>query len=371
MSLPRKPLVILLLLSYVIAGRAFAQRTPDQIQQLVNTRGISGEVAKQLIDRFSPVLICDQGEGEAFRDPWDFVQDNTGRDDGCRIKDTESGEWLEGGRRYSAQELVKLSQRTNTSDLAIEPRDSRKGIGHARTHTIPGGKAVFGDTRHLYDDLYSVKYFFFFDWNETAYSGGHGNHQGDWMCVDFQVRAPNGPNGVPSVDNARIEYALMHNHGRVLLVPRVNYYPVRGQGRGPLVVLERGTHEPWPNSGDRGRAGWPRGVRATQTWDDGTGFKSEHKVVREHEVGDNSLKYPTHGSVVDLLTSDSRSAELVRSFAGKWGEHAEDAEFLGWKLYDATNPRGPIDNKDMWERRFAPSEHRDNPMAADIWIDLK
>jgi hypothetical protein len=113
-----------------------------------------------------------------------------------------------------------------------------------------------------------VNYFLFLTWNQTAYSGGEGNQEGDWLCLDFQVTAtdPRRPS---------ITHALYHNHGRILLVERSAVELRAGQ---PVAYLEAGTNEPWPNRGGRGFGGHPRrGVRATKSWDKGEGFSQSTK----------------------------------------------------------------------------------------------
>jgi hypothetical protein len=77
-----------------------------------------------------------------------------------------------------------------------------------------------------------VNYFLFLTWNQTAYSGGEGNQEGDWLCLDFQVTAtdPRRPS---------ITHALYHNHGRILLVERSAVELRAGQ---PVAYLEAGTN---------------------------------------------------------------------------------------------------------------------------------
>lgn len=92
---------------------------------------------------------------------------------------------------------------------------------------------------------YSVQYFMHFGWNETDTPSGcdAGNHEGDWIGVDFDVDAT-------SITQPRIIRAVYHNHGRQIIVQ--SPAGLLFSGTHPHVYLERGTNETWPNAGDHG-----------------------------------------------------------------------------------------------------------------------
>lgn len=313
-----------------------------------------------MLKKYAPVFTPDSGDEIAICDSADYLN-------GCRILNTEGGNrWLkspDGDEMWSSLELTtKLKEGNSIQEQSSKWETSpRPGVRDQRQNTRKraNGAGVFGHVRHLTGEFYSVKYFLFLAWNETAYDGGEGNHEGDWLCADFQVRVP-AADGRPDLSKALLEYALLHNHGRVLLVGSANLDKT-SDGR-PQMYLERGTNEPWPNKGKRGFEGWPDGLRVTKNFGGGKGPSSEHKVVREHEG--KGVPYDTKGKVQNLETSKTDSVWLVLNYRGQWGERDDDK----WKAitgYDATNPHSPRWNSKMWERSF--TDKRDDPASDGIW----
>src|SRR5207249_4087262 len=110
------------------------------------------------------------------------------------------------------------------------------------------GKGLYGRVSKLNGTLYNVQYFLLMAWDETAYNGGFGNHEGDVICLTFDV-------DLSQMDKPRITAAVFSNHDRELFVEPSALDMPDGHVR---VYLEKGTNEPWPNKGTRGYGGWPK-----------------------------------------------------------------------------------------------------------------
>ena len=77
--------------------------------------------------------------------------------------------------------------------------------------SIALGEGIYGRVwkpwRLTHPYICAVQYFVFLTWNETAYNSGDGNHEGDWLCVDFAVDTRCG------YENPPVIHAIYHNHG--------------------------------------------------------------------------------------------------------------------------------------------------------------
>ncbi len=208
-----------------------------------------------------------------------------------------------------------------------------------------------------YPELYSIQYFLILTWNETAYGDDNGNHEGDWICVDYAVDVR------CSKDNPPVLHAIYHNHGRQLFLTPESILFENGH---PVVFLEGGTNEAWPNSGDRGFGGWPRqdGFASNTNFDydevaewyeelfaELFGGINEHKIVREHTGRGN--RYAPHEiprfqipNVGDFDPNDKpislcgEEGEFILKFSGRWGLVAVEAK----------NPEGPRHQGKLWSR---------------------
>lgn len=326
--------------------------------------GVSAQVTPDkydaLIDRFAPIFIPDGGEGEAIVEPSVYAEGSRilsprmpqgpQRVGNTIVVGKPGRSWMSapnGSEVWTAAELrdrLRSDRRFAFMSSAMEmsPRSDRHRTPHKNPNARKNGAGVFGHVTELGDSRYSLKYILFLAWNETAYVGGEGNHEGDWICIDLQVRAD-------SLESARIEYAIFHNHGRQILAD-ASELAISDSGQ-PHVYLERGTNEPWPNKGVRGFGGYPElGLRVTKHFGISDGDSSEHKVVREHEG--NGVPYDTRGKVRNLASDTSLSTWLVNNYKGQWGEYDDDD--IKWiHGYDTTNPYAPPHNPKMWERAFA------------------
>ena len=320
------------------------------------------EVRDQLLEKFSPIFVWDEGDKEEQAAVVSLVD----YADGCTIR-TPKG-WLDDGKSFTAKQLIAKIKETPSGESAaweLKPSKNilRKTPGNSKA--IQQGRGIFGRATERGQTenalICEVSYYLFLTWNVTAYDKGEGNHEGDWIAVDFQVYVPNG-----DVSNAYIMYGLFHNHGRVLLVDK-KLVEMDKEEKRPLIYLERGTNEPWPNAGGRGFNGWPDGVKTTKLWPCGEGLESEYKVVREHRG--SKVKYDTHKKVKNLDGSPEEDDEiyLFREYRGQWGEYDDD-DYKWLHGQDATNPRSPRWNEKMWKRNFVPEKHANDPLkAAEAW----
>ncbi|MGE0252265.1 MAG: hypothetical protein AB7O99_05935 [Dongiaceae bacterium] len=329
----------------------------------------------ELLKKWSPKFIGNSGECQAICDPADYV-------DGCQILCVaeEKFWWAKpnGDLKWTRAEFIQFLKDNENWGVTIKGKEVEKSAQEWSAHfeikprngmrnnsdnvkRRYDGKGIFGHVQHLGGELYSVKYFLFLAWNETAYSTGEGNHEGDWIGIDLQVRVPV-EGGKPNINQSQILYGLYHNHGRILLV-QPSMMERMPDGR-PIVLMEKGTNEAWPNRGSRGFGGWPDGLQATKDFGRGEGDKSEHKVVREHYG--KGIPYDTWGKMVNLETSDADAAWLVMNYRGQWGE--EDDDDLQWLTgHDVTNPYSPCWNPKMWDRSFSPGNTQDPAANAGIW----
>ncbi|MGE0252714.1 MAG: hypothetical protein AB7G80_03165 [Dongiaceae bacterium] len=322
----------------------------------------------ELLDKYSPIFVGDNGETKAICEPADYVN-------GCQVLCTlgENFWWLSpsGNLKWTRGEFIQFLRENRGWTTTIRGKEvtksARQWSEHFEIRPPLGvlddshnqrkrfhGEGIFGCVIPIGNGFYSVKYFLFLAYNDTAYSNDEGDHEGDWLCLDLQVRVPE-ENGRPRMEKSTIEYALYHNHGRVLLV-KPAMLRTTSTGR-PYAYLEKGTNELWPNAGTRGFGGWPQGLLVTKDFGCGEGLRSEHKVVREHEG--HGVSYDTWGKVVNLETSTSDSAWLILNYRGQWGEIDSD-DFKGL-AEDTKNPYGPPWNPKMWRRSF--TTNPDDPNA--------
>jgi hypothetical protein len=228
-------------------------------------------------------------------------------------------------------------------------------------HAMASGEGVYGRVwkpwaSHPY--IYSVQYFGFFTWNETAFDFGNGNHEGDWMCVDYAIDTRGG------FENPPILHAIYHNHGpQMFVTPEL----LELQDGRPVVYLERGTNEAWPNRGGRGTSGWPRsnGFATDMHWDHKLGpwqdffttlfgqEVSEYKIHREH-FGEGA-PYQTHGipNIGDFSNNAPVSlcggeGTFILTYQGRYGTEFTDI----LDLADVNSPTGPPWQDKMWKREW-------------------
>jgi len=267
-----------------------------------DTDGIDDRVERLLIDAFSPVIMIDDDWRPPVSAEW-FVQHCYLRGPGEDPDDPSSADLVEWGRRRALwkndpykflPEYERLVQqrgtrnkwrlqfadeafRTGKSDIGDEmswERAKREGNVGMYAHVVKGNT----------NGEYIVQYFMLLTWNETAYSFGIGNHEGDWACatlfIDLHEYAPTNSEEVLLPANQfraiqsilesperinRIITTRVCNHGRFIdtrgdKVDTTDTGDERGALRGgikPRFWMERGTHELWPNSGGRGYSGWP------------------------------------------------------------------------------------------------------------------
>lgn len=223
----------------------------------------------------------------------------------------------------------------------------------------------------------------FFGYNVTDHPdeaigpcGNFGNHEGDLVCVEFEVQRPaSGP--------ARLLRAVYNNHGRKIFIdsPAGLRYE---QGR-PIVYLERESQEPVPWPGGCGFA--PESIvppcvgtdeifvpeNVSSPW--GTysfgGECEDFQVVREHfgeHFGAGSSGFLVT-SIVNLGESDvpgpSLEAQFLDRYPGLFGDEAFDEgcfcflfDKACFKIKNVDSPKGPRRQGSMWCR-----ERHDNPRA--------
>jgi hypothetical protein len=216
-----------------------------------------------------------------------------------------------------------------------------------------------------------IQYYLFFGWNETDSppTTDIGNHEADWICVEFEL--------VPDGNAMKIDSALCHNHGRQVWVPR-SVITFR-DGR-PVVYLERGTNEPWMWASPVGMVPGkiPDGAVANATfeatsvgdWQFG-GESDDWSVVRQHEGKGPTLSVEGVTVIPDLRAPNNSGAFFVTSYAGWYGDdwHPGASVVVGVKtfagfiptglkkvyvtvLHGAGCPRGPRYQWKMWFRDF-------------------
>ncbi len=196
--------------------------------------------------------------------------------------DTDPGSW----RLQLDREAFRDGQ-SDIGDRMTWERAKQEGNVGMYAHVVRGDN----DSSGRFGGEYIIQYFMLLTWNETAYSYGIGNHEGDWLCITLFVDLPE---YAPQTDNEillsaedfrllldrledptridRIITARVCNHGRYIDTrgEQVDVMeigseagPLRG-GIKPRFWMEGGTHELWPNRGGRGYSGWP-GIGASNS----------------------------------------------------------------------------------------------------------
>lgn len=234
-------------------------------------------------------------------------------------------------RQIGAAELaLSLSKIRQGFSLRLDSESFRSGgsdlgepVNWAPLLETGGSRGVYAHVvRGEATNEYIVQFFMLLAWNETAYTFGYGNHEGDWLCAMILVSLPEYKSGAtpPSIDRNPREYSAdewsalsrqirvgangssgeaidatiargeieairaaledplrrksavvamrVCNHGRYIDV-RVDHVEwVEGGNAGgtpvakgpkPVLWMEGGANELWPNGGGRGFGGWPAG----------------------------------------------------------------------------------------------------------------
>ncbi|MBC7772589.1 MAG: hypothetical protein H7210_08865 [Pyrinomonadaceae bacterium] len=201
---------------------------------------------------------------------------------------------------------------------------------------------------------YSVQFYAHFGWNETDTPPGcdAGNHEGDWIGIDFDVDATD-------PQRPRIIRAVYHNHGRQSFIQ--SPAGLLFSGTHPLVFLERGTNEPWPNPGSAGY--WqtlPPPVVTTNRRLEAADCTGEHEsscnqgytAVREHEgAGGQFLIPPRNIGRLGVPSPDSSRA-FIMEYPGLYGDNWSNGCWI-FDFLDTSSPEGPPfggNGAKMWRR---------------------
>jgi hypothetical protein len=322
----------------------------------------------QLLRTVSPIFFPGGGERHAPPLPIEWYVQN------CELVGFKSDLDLlkpavENGReQLSMQEVVERSAGDPHRWYRLTFRDhtQRRGreIDWARDTRIYGRVVEAGP-----GDEYHVQYFLLFAWNDTDTPASRGtrnemgmgwpsrvrnpdnagNHEGDWVCVEFTVRAsdPKKPAFLRGV---------YHNHGRQIFVD-YGKSGFLGRGNKPFVFLERGTNEPWPFPSNEGIKDddrrIPPGVSASKRFgaiENDSTAPGGYSLVRTHAedrlerevatvVNVGSEKYGKKGDEVWFF----------HHFPGRYGS-IWYKNLYGPKELDTPSPRGPVFQPQMWKR---------------------
>lgn len=220
-------------------------------------------------------------------------------------------------------------------------------------------KGVYGRVHVSPDDphLLSVQYYMHFGWNETDTPPGcdAGNHEGDWVGVDFDVDATN-------LLRPRIVRAFYHNHGRQIFIESPE--ALNFSGSHPHVYLERGTQEAWPFAAEHGMSYWDQIPACISTnkrlmWDDcpmemESGCNGGYTAVREHEGTGGGFFIAPLNVGERCAPADNAEARFFFRFDGKYGSEFHSGCY--WVDYlNASCPSGPPhaeNGEKMWYRMF-------------------
>lgn len=335
--------------------------------------------ANGLLDRFAPVLCHDNWVSGPLISPSEYADDASflvTRDADPLVRDwlRSGGPHLSDPARFAAwlqsPSESGLDWGDRTAGLELVPRSMRRrglgkperGISDAEVEemnkrAIKDRQAVYGLVAPLVgegESLWSIKYFWFNAWNETAFPDGEGNHEGDWGCVDLTVHVPFAAGVGADFNRAEILDAIVHEHGRPHRYARkdLDIDPMTGRIR---IYLEAGTNEAHSQPGE---ASDFRGINL-DVLDVGLGNWS-YPVIREHRG--RGYEYDVRGAVRNLFDPDvvrqQVDMQLVRYYRGQWGEFDDD-DFKSWPLIgrDSTNPSGPLENR-KFRDRYGVIDHR-------------
>ena len=347
--------------------------------------GIDDAVENQLLQRFAPILypneihnVPEGGAGVPVSVSWLL------RNSRMTYFNAATTNWVVALDRPSLSAAVAQVNNSGTGAANYSLRnyylwgDSPSDV-RSWPISISLGEGVYGRVWRPwsnYPHIYSVQYFVLLTWNETSYSGGNGNHESDWVCVDFAIDIRTG------YDNPPIIHAIYHNHGQQNFVtPELLEY----ENGHPVVYIEKGTNEAWPNRGTRGLDGWPRsnGFATDVNWDDHTEWwqdlligiftwygqeVSEYKIHREHDGNGNRYAthnvpnigdvHPTNGAV--SLCGDE--GMFLLRYQGKYGYEYTDI----LNLADVSPPTGPPWQDKMWDRAW-----KDGGTPVGPWTRLR
>ena len=286
----------------------------------------------RLLDMFAPVFLFDSGGNSSgpVLNPSEFAEgaELTDRPNGKKaLTAAEMAEWLKNEGNSKGSTWQKMSP----VGWKNRPRSDNASMN---AEAIRLHKGVFGHVKKLQGEhMFSVKYILFLAENVTNFPGGEGYHEGDWLCVDFQVHSKFRP-GEDGKFDYELLYGVYHHHGKQTVTRDIQKTP---DGR-PLVYMERGVNEAHPDAGG-------------DDYFDG---------VREHDG--KGLPYDTRGGVRNLNTSEDIDCQLVRNYRGKWGNYVIDRfSWVPWIGQDIENPEGPPWQPKMWDRSF--SKNPDDPIS--------
>lgn len=222
------------------------------------------------------------------------------------------------------------------------------------------GRGLYGRVTRwngMNESQYLVQYFLFFGLNSTDVPTGNlGYHEGDWICVEFEVFWE-------GATSPRIERAVYNNHGRKIYIDSPAGLDFES-GR-PVVYMESNSQEavPWPgNCGFDPQEPVPACV-GTNTVNGGfevLGYRigaecEDFQVVREHR---GQGEWLTTTSVKNLgereAPNSDAEATFIQTFAGRYGWYAED-RFCAFgsctgRQISVASPTGPPFQSKMWDR---------------------
>ncbi len=225
---------------------------------------------------------------------------------------------------------------------------------------VAQGRGVYGRVTPSPDTpgLLQVQYFVHFGWNETDTPPGcnAGNHEGDWISVDFDVDATD-------VNRPRIVRAWYHNHGRQVFVESAD--AIAFSGTHPRVYLEHGTQETWPFAASGGfQPGQvPPCVTTNRRIDFGqctleyeSACNGGYTSVREHEglFGGYLIAPKNIGEIAH--PANNEESHFIHQYPGRYGSAWEGGcWWLPFDLVDSESPFGPTfgsNRTKMWDRSF-------------------
>lgn len=348
--------------------------------------GIPDEIENQLLARFAPIIYPNEihdfpegGSGVPVSVAWLL------RNSRIMFFNSATTNWAVAADRPSVSAALAQVNASGNGGQVYRLRNyylwgDAPGDTRSWPISISLGEGVYGRVWKpwaAFPYIYSVQYFVLLTWNETAYSGGSGNHESDWACVDFAIDVRSG------YENPPILHAIYHCHGpQNFITPEL----LQIENGHPVVYFEKGTNESWPNRGGRGFTGWPNsnGFETDGNWDNfdwvanffidwftlGTQEVNEDKIVREHN-GDGN-RYATHdvrniGGVNPTNGPVSLCGDeglFLLKFQGKYG-------FSG--TFPGDPPEGPPWQDKMWKREWynngiplGPWTPARNPFSQDI-----
>ncbi len=419
------------------AGRSIPEATDGFVDEDVDK--IDDQLERHLIDAFAPLIVLDRPieHGTADRvgvpcDPYWFATESnvvlrperkgdldpdlyrlnpreamqlTDRFESVRGRFRGLGEDFRTQRPVKPSLLYDIPRADHdliSLTLESQPELWWQGNSGGWDAAADAGDGLFARVWRPFTDhqhLLSVQYFVFLTWNESAtYKNPAvedqraGSHEGDWLCIDLciNVAKPHVPHLV---------HAIYHNHGRqIFILPEsLEYHRTAAGDVHPLVYLEWGSNEPWPNAGHGGEEGWPRrdgiGLNERFLVNAGVGpiqkkISDEDQVVSSH--AGQGIAWPTWQHAIPNLGEFSkglpvplewaeesernahRSREIVLRFGGHWGHRRIDLETIGslFMLRETDNPPGPTKGK-FWKRRWGdrggPWQGGSNPNDIEGW----